>query len=52
MRPCRLSHKKAIIALAGILTALVLPHRGAQADPSKYPGVRPAVTLPAMSLWS
>ena len=37
MRPCCLSHKKAIIALAGILTALVLPHRGAQADPSKYP---------------
>jgi len=37
MRPCCLSHKKGIIALAGILTALVLPHRGAQADPSKYP---------------
>ena len=37
MRPCRLCHKKGIIALAGILTALVLPHRGAHADPSKYP---------------
>jgi len=37
MRPCCLSHKKGIIALAGILTALVLPHHGAQADPSKYP---------------
>jgi hypothetical protein len=37
MRSCRLLQKKAIIALAGILTALVLPHHGAQADPSKYP---------------
>jgi hypothetical protein len=37
MRPCSFFQKKAIIALAGILTALVLPHHGAQADPSKYP---------------
>jgi hypothetical protein len=37
MRPCCLSHKKGIIALAGILTALTFTHREVYADPSKYP---------------
>jgi hypothetical protein len=37
MRPCCLSHKKGIIAVAGVLAALVLMAQGAYADPSKYP---------------
>ena len=37
MRPCCLSHKKGIIALAVILTALTFTQREVYADPSKYP---------------
>ena len=37
MRPCCLSHRKGIIALAAILTALTFTHREVYADPSKYP---------------
>jgi hypothetical protein len=37
MRSCRSSYKKGIIAVAGVLAALVLMAQGAFADPSKYP---------------